>query len=194
MELIQVEGFLELSRAKNKSNQFDQQSEQMSDISRNARKIADDLEKAAEANKDRAKQAKEKAINASDIAKSTIDLQRSITDQLKYKIIPDFPEEQKRLEALKKLSNESLEKANSVYDESLTLFANVNALSIPEVNLAPIKEDAAKLSTASSEISSELDNVLNANGGLLDSLEADNKLSEVLVERLALDFDFYYAG
>lgn len=155
----------------------------MSDISRNARKIADDLEKAAEANKDQAKQAKEKAINASDIAKSTIDLQRSITDQLKYKIIPDFPEEQKRLEALKKLSNESLEKANSVYDESLTLFANVNALSIPEVNLAPIKEDAAKLLSASSEISSELDNVLNANGDLLDSLEADNKLSEVLVER-----------
>lgn len=183
MDLIQVEGVSELSRAKNKSNQFDQQSEQMSDISRNARKIAEDLEKAAEAHKTQAKEAKEKAINASDIAKNTIDLQRTISDQLKNKIAPDFPKEKKKLESLKKLTTESLDKANSVYDESLTLFANINGLPIPEVDLTPIKEDASSLSKASDEISAELDEVLTKNNELLSELEADITLSELLITR-----------
>lgn len=183
MELIQIEGVQELSRAKNKSNQFDQQSEQMSDISRNARKIAEDLEKAADSNRDKAKEAKEKAINASDVAKNTIDLQRTITDQLKNKIVPDFPKEKKKLEALKKLTTDSLDKANSVYDESLTLFANINALPIPEVDLKPIKEDAAKLSKASDEIKDELDGVVTSNNDLLNELEENIDLSRALIDR-----------
>lgn len=190
MELIQIEGVSELSRAKNKSNQFDHQSEQMSDISRNSRRIAEDLEKAADSNRDKAKEAKERAINASDVAKNTIDLQRSITDQLKTKIVPDFPKEQKKLEALKKLTNDSLEKANSVYDESLTLFANINALPIPEVDLLPIKNDATKLSKAAAEISAELDDVLNVNDELLTNLEENIDLSRTLIKRFAADF--YY--
>lgn len=183
MELIQIEGATELARAKNKSNQFDHQSEQMSDISRNARKYAEDLEKTADLNRDKAKEAKEKAINASDIAKSTIDLQRSISEQLKTKIGPDFPKERKKLDAVKKLTTESLEKANSVYDESLTIYTNINALSIPEVDLQPMKEDAAKLSKASDEISEELDDVLTSNNDLLTNLEENLSLSDVLIKR-----------
>lgn len=183
MELIQIEGVSELLRAKNKSNQFDHQSEQMSDISRNSRKIAEDLEKAAVSNKDKAKEAKERAINASDVAKNTIDLQRSLTDQLKNKIGPDFPKEKKKLEALSKLTTDSLDKANSVYDESLTLFANINALSIPEVDLRPIKEDAGRLSLAADNISAELDEVLDKNNELLGKLEENAKLSDVLIVR-----------
>lgn len=183
MELIQIDGVTELSRAKNKSNQFDHQSEQMSDISRNSRKIAEDLEKAADYNRDKAKEAKERAINASDVAKNTIDLQRSITDQLKTKLVPEFPKEQKKLDALKKLTNDSLEKANSVYDESLTLFANVNALPIPEVDLKPIKEDANKLSKAADELEAELQDVINVNNELLSNLDENIILSDTLIKR-----------
>lgn len=183
MELIQIDGKSELARAKNKSNQFDQQSEQMSDISRNARKLAEELEKAADLNRDKAKEAKERAINASDVAKNTIDLQRTITDQLRTKIAPDFPKEKKKLDALKKLTGESLEKANSVYDESLTLFANVNALTIPEIDISPVKSDAAKLTKASEEITSELDEVLNNNNKLLSGLEDNIDLSRILIKR-----------
>jgi laminin, gamma 1 len=183
MELIQIEGVSELQRAKNKSNQFDHQSDQMSDISRNARKIAEDLEKAAEANKDKAKEAKERAINASDIAKNTIDLQRTLTDQIKTKIAPDFPKEKEKLESLKKLTAGSLEKANTVYDESLTLFAKINALPIPELDLNPIKEDSAKLSKAADDINAELDEVLTTNLELLSGLEEDIDFSKTLIDR-----------
>jgi len=109
--------------------------------------------------------------------------QRSITDQLKTKIAPDFPKEKKKLDALKKLTTDSLDKANSVYDESLTLFANVNALSIPEVDLTPIKEDSAKLSKGADEITTELDEVLNNNNKLLSELEDNIDLSKSLISR-----------
>lgn len=183
LSLIQTEGFLELARAKNKSNQFDYQSEQMSDLSRNARKIAEELEIAAENYRNSAKETKERALNASDIAKNTIDLQRSITDQLKTKIAPEFPKEEKKLETLKKLTAESLEKANSVYDESLTLIAKVKGLPIPEADLQPIKEESARLSSESDAVKKELDELLTTHEVVLSAVENNINLSEVLISR-----------
>jgi laminin, gamma 1 len=183
MELIQIEGVSELQRAKNKSNQFDHQSEQMSDISRNARKIAEELEKAAETNRNKAKEAKERAINASDIAKNTSDLQRNLVEQIKTKIAPDFPKEREKLDSLKKLTTSSLEKANSVYDESLTLFAKANALPIPDIELGPIKDESMTLSKTANEIREELDQFYNTNRLLLDDVEESSELSDTLIQR-----------
>lgn len=181
--MIQTEGYLELARAKNKSNQFDYQSEQMSDLSRNARKVAEELEKAAENYRNSAKETKERAINASDIAKNTIDLQRSITEQLKTKIAPEFPKEEKKLNTLKKLTAESLEKANSVYDESLTLIAKVKGLPIPETDLQPIKEESARISSESDVVKKDLDELLTKHGDLLTKIEVNINLSDVLIAR-----------
>lgn len=183
MNLLQTEGLSELARAKNKSNQFDHQSEQMSDISRNARKFAEDLEKSAENSRNKAKEAKEKAIRASEVAKETIELQRAVTDQLKTKIVPEFPKEAKKLESLKKLTSESLEKANSVYEDSLQLYANINGLASVELDLAPIKDDAAELIAASDEISEELNGVLDKNKDLLDNVDESLSLTELLINR-----------
>lgn len=183
LSLIESEGKSELARAQLKSSQFDSQSESMSDLSREARKNADELEKTAESYRASAKDTKERAINASDIAKNTIDLQRSITDQLKTKIAPDFPSEEKKLETLKKLTAESLEKANSVYDESLTLIAKVNGLPIPELNLQPIKEESARLSAETDEIKKNLDDILDSHEDLLSTVEGNINLSEILIAR-----------
>jgi laminin, gamma 1 len=172
-----------LNRAKSKAHHFDHQSEQMSDISRNARKFAEELEKAADDRKKAANQQKELTQNASDLAKNSIDLQRSITDQLKTKIVPDFPKEKKKIESLQKLANDSLAKASSVYDESLTLFANTNAIQIPEPNLAPIKTSASDLTASASEISKELEDALNKNNELLNNLEDNIQLSSLLIQR-----------
>lgn len=181
--MIQIEGVTELSRAKNKSVHFDHQSEQMSDISRNSRKYADDLEKAAENTKKNTKEIKEKALAASELAKNSIELQRSITEQLKNKIVPDFPKEKENLEALKKLTASSLEKANAVYDESLTLFANINGMQIPEFDLSPNKKDASQLLQRAQNISVDLDEVLNSNNNLLNDLEENIELSNILIKR-----------
>lgn len=187
MELIQTDGFVELERAKNRSSHIGHQSEQMSDISRNSRKIADDLEKNAENSRKLAKETREHALNASDLAKNSIELQRSISDQLKTKIVPDFAKEKKKLDNLKKLTTESLSKAENVYDESLTLFADINGVQINEIDLDPIKNNAKNLLTNAEEIAKELDETVNSNADLLDNLEENISLSDVLISRLVLN-------
>jgi laminin gamma 1 len=181
--LIQTEGVVELERAKNRSLHIDHQSEQMSDISRNSRKIVDDLEKNAENSKKVAKETRERATNASDLAKSSIELQRSITEQLKTKIVPDFAKEKKKLDALKKLTTESLSKAENVYDEALSLFADINAVQVTEVDLKPIKNNAKALSEQTAEIAAELDQALTTNNDLLSELEDNLSLSQILIRR-----------
>lgn len=183
MELIQTDGVAQLARAKDKSNQFDTQSEQMSDLSRNARKIAEELEKAAENYRNQAKETKERAISASEKAKDTIDLQKSIDDKLNKEITPEFSKEQEKLEALKKLTAESLDKATHVFDDSLTLIAKVNGLPIPEADLAPIKEEAAKMSKESDDIQNELDENIGKHGDLFDKVESNINWSQSELRR-----------
>lgn len=155
----------------------------MSDISRNARKHAEELEKVADDHKKSAKGMKDLTLNASDVAKKSIDLQRTITDQLSTKLVPDFPKEKKKLESLEKLTKDSLDKANSVFDESLTLFANINAIQVPELNLIPLKESGNELVKSSNDLNTELEDALNTNKDLLDNLEENVNLSDILIKR-----------
>lgn len=184
MDSLQTEGVSELLRAKNKSNQFEVQSEQMSDISRNARALADNLGVMAKQGRDEAQNAKEKAMNSSELAKKTMEIQRTITDDLKFTLAVDFNKEIKKLDSLKGLTASALEKANNVYDESLTLFANINAITTPEINVTPLKQDSAKLVTATTEMSDELQDILNTNDGLLHELDENIQFAEVLLDRL----------
>lgn len=177
-----------MNRAKDKAQHLDQQSEQMSDISRNARKHAEDLEKTADEHKKNAKGIKDLTLNASDLAKKSIDLQRSITDQLSTKIVPDFPKEKKKLESLQKLTKGSLDKANSVYDESLTLFANINAIQVPELNLTPFKNTGNELVKASTDLDKELEEALTTNNDILSNLEGNVELSDILIKRYAFNY------
>jgi laminin, gamma 1 len=155
----------------------------MSDISRNARKYAEEFEKNAENDQKQARELKEKILKTSEVAKSSIELQRTITEQLKAKIIPEFNKEKQKLEAIKKLTDESLQKANAVYDESLTLFATIDGLQIPKLNLEPYKEDASGLSESATNLKAELDELLDNNNAMLINLDENIDLSEIMIER-----------
>lgn len=41
------------------------------------------------------------------------------------------------------MTAEALKRANDVYDEALTLFANVNSLTVPDIDIDKLKKDAA---------------------------------------------------
>lgn len=183
LELIQTEGVTELDKAKNKSQHIDHQSEQMSDISRNSRKTVEDLEKAAEYSKTQAKDSREKAQNASDLARNSIELQRSVGEQLKTKLVPDFPKEKKKLESLKKLTTESLNKAESVYEDALTLFANISAVQVPDIDLEPIKNSAKDLDKDVSQVLDELDEGIGKNSDMLMNFETNLEYSDILIKR-----------
>lgn len=48
-----------------------------------------------------------------------------------------------KLEETSKLTASALKRANEVYDEALTLFASVNSLTAPEINIEELKKSAA---------------------------------------------------
>lgn len=88
-----------------------------------------------------------------------------------------------KTETIKRLIDDALEKANEVYDDALTLFANVNALTIPEFATDTIKADAKRLIEESDRILKELDEIVDSHEPLIKELEENIKLAEELVNR-----------
>lgn len=78
LDLLQTDGVSALARAKDRFEQFGQQSDQISDISRQARARVETLEQQAEQNKNSAKEANEKASKAYELAKNTLSQQKNI--------------------------------------------------------------------------------------------------------------------
>lgn len=78
MELLQTDGVNALAKAKDRSDQFGHQSDQISSISREARAYADKIEVQSAINKRNAEEANEKSSKAYELAKNTITLQKNI--------------------------------------------------------------------------------------------------------------------
>lgn len=61
---------------------------------------------------------------------------------MRTNIRAEIQQSKNALETAISLSNDALQQANKVYDEALTLIANINALSVPEINLDKLRADA----------------------------------------------------
>lgn len=77
-ERLQIDGNSALNKAKERFEQFGQQSEQISDISRDSRKHVEQLEKQADESKRSAIEANEKASKAYDLARNALSQQQQI--------------------------------------------------------------------------------------------------------------------
>lgn len=65
------------------------------------------------------------------------------SDELRTNIRIEVGESKNKLEETSKLTTIALQRANEVYDEALTLFASVNSLTAPEINIEELKIKAA---------------------------------------------------
>lgn len=61
---------------------------------------------------------------------------------MRTNIRTEIEQSKSALESAISLSNDALQQANNVYDEALTLIANINALSVPDINLEKLRTDA----------------------------------------------------
>lgn len=64
------------------------------------------------------------------------------SDELRSNIRAEIEQSKSALESAISLSNDALQQANHVYDEALSLIANINALSVPDINLEKLRTDA----------------------------------------------------
>lgn len=66
------------------------------------------------------------------------------SDELRTNIRSEIQQSKIALENAIGLSSDALQQANQVYDEALTLIANINALAVPDINLEKLRTDAIK--------------------------------------------------
>lgn len=183
LEVLQTDGNQALQRAKDRSASLDNQSKEISEISRQARTYADKLENEADTAKATAQDALDKATKAFEVAKNTNNLQQQINADIKQNISTELSQLTQKLETVKRITEDSLEKANEVYDDALTLFANINSLSAPDIDTKQIKDDAKRLIEESDRILKELDEVVDSHDNLLKEVAENIELAKILIQR-----------
>lgn len=88
-----------------------------------------------------------------------------------------------KIDTVKRITDDALEKSREVYDEALTLFANVNNLVTPEVNTDQIKADAKELIKQGERIIENLDIEVSTHERLIEEFNDNIMLAKTLVER-----------
>jgi laminin, gamma 1 len=135
------------------------------------------LEAEAAMNKQNAREAHEKSAKAYELAKDTILLQKNISDELKTNIASEISQAGDKLTGISLQTENALEKANEIYDEALSLFANVNSLSVPTVDIEKIKRRSKKLNDEGQKILNELDEIKNANQKMVTEFDDNTELA-----------------
>lgn len=186
LELLQNDGAAALAKAKDRADKFGQQSEQISEISRHARAKVEKLEKDVEQSKQNAVEANEKASKAYELAKSTLNQQQQISDELRSNIRAEIGLSKESLENAIRLTSDALERANRVYDEALTLIANVNALASPEIDLEKLKLDALNAIEDAQHLQNEIERLTSEHDKLLIEYDENSELGNTLIDRSIL--------
>ncbi|EDX09878.1 LanB2 [Drosophila simulans] len=183
LDLLNDEGAQALARAKEKSVEFGQQSEQISDISREARALADKLESEAQFDLKNAKDAKDAVEKAHQLAKSAVDLQLKIGTELRSEVGLELSHVKQSLGTVVQTSKEALRKANEVYDTALTLLNDVNRQTQPEIDISQLKKDAVAANERADELLKQITELSNSNGELFADFETEQELTEALLKR-----------
>ncbi|XP_063244920.1 laminin subunit gamma-1 isoform X2 [Bacillus rossius redtenbacheri] len=182
LDFLQTEGAAVLEKARERSAQFGQQSEQMSETAREARYFVQEQEREAEDIRKNAERAVNTSAKAYDLASETIKQQQNISDELrnlKNKI--DWSET--NLGRTKDFAQETADKVNEVYKDAFSIYQDIYGLSVPEVNTEKMKEEASIVTQEAERISEDADRLLEEHGDLLAGLEEQLAVSGDLLAR-----------
>jgi len=93
------------------------------------------------------------------------------------------------LETATRLAADAFKRANEVYDEALTLFANVSALTAPEINLDKLKQDSVKAIEEAQRLQEEINSLVKDHEKLVENYGENSDLGKVLVQRSQVQQD-----
>ncbi|ALC43661.1 LanB2 [Drosophila busckii] len=183
LNLLSDEGAQALAKAKNKSIEFGDQSDQISDISREARAMADRLESEAQFDLKNAKDAKDAVEKAHLLAKNAIDLQQKVGVELRTEVRTELNIQKQSLGSVLQTSKEALRKATEVYDTALTLLSDVNRLTQPDIDINELKKQAVDANNRADALLKQLNDLADNNNEIFTDFEHERELAVVLLER-----------
>ncbi|XP_039963355.1 laminin subunit gamma-1 [Bactrocera neohumeralis] len=183
LNLLNDDGAQALAKAKNKSVEFGVQSDQISEISREARALADRLEAEAQVDLKNAKDANEAVEKAYELAKSAINLQQKVSDELRSEVRLELNTVKQSLNNVAQTTKEALRKANEVYDAALTLLTDVNGLTAPEIDIKQLKKEALEANEEADRLLERVNDISNSNGKIFADFDDEYQLADVLILR-----------
>ncbi|XP_050538498.1 laminin subunit gamma-1, partial [Daktulosphaira vitifoliae] len=176
-DYIQTEGATALSKAIMKSDELGQQSDQMSAIAREARKLVQSKEEEVE----KMKTIAEKAINVSteafEITKDAVNQQKNISDELKT-LDAELNYVKDRLDAIVEQANETHELVSMINNDSLAIYRDIYAINLPDINASLMKQNASNLNLEIQHIDLEITKLKESNSNLLMEVAAELLESE----------------
>ncbi|VVC25129.1 Hypothetical protein CINCED_3A009745 [Cinara cedri] len=186
MDYIQTEGATALAKAISKSDELGQQSDQMSEIAREARQYID----VKEAEIEKMKATAEKAINISteayEITRLAVNQQKNISDELKT-LDTELNYVKDKLGAVIERANETQEMVSMISNDSLSIYRDIYAINLPDINVTLLKQNISNLNADAQQIKNDLNlqnsnknlqNLLNEVGGELQQAEVTLQQSE----------------
>lgn len=183
LNLIKSDGVAALKRAQEKSTALGEQSGEISKISQMARKKADDIEKEIAELKNLTKQANSTADEAYSKTLEANNLLHTIGGELRTNIQSEMKQAQENLAATTDAVTNALKIANETYDAVLKSFANVNGMTLPEVNTEQIMKKTEKALSEANSLTEIFENTLDENdAGLLDYTN-NLEFAKVLLKR-----------
>lgn len=183
LERLQTEGNNALALAKDRSDQFGSQSDQISEISREARSQAEALEKKAKENRDIAEQANNKAGDAYTMAKDAYSALQNVNDGLNSDMYGDMEATANDLKKTVKKVDDAQRRADKQYDEALSLFATVTSLSPPDVNIDRIKTQTLKNNDEANKIEETMRTMKETHAKLLEEVSENTDYSIALLQK-----------
>nr|CAD7262431.1 unnamed protein product [Timema shepardi] len=141
LDYLETEGAVALDKAKDRSAQFGQQSEQMSDIAREARVLVQKQMEEAEEIKNTAGRAKNTSAQAYELATEAIKQQQNISDELRGLKV-NIESAETNLEKTKELAAEAANKVGEVHSDAFDIYKDIYGLTVPDIDVPKLKEDA----------------------------------------------------
>ncbi|XP_050698804.1 laminin subunit gamma-1-like isoform X2 [Eriocheir sinensis] len=179
---LDVQGNEALTKAIERSKEFGQQSDRMTQIASEARTLADRQEDDAENIEDVAYEARNTSSEAVTLARKAVDDQRDITD-----LIKDLDNEVVDIATLHeetlKSANESRVMAKATYLEALAISTDASSIAIPPIDADGLKTEANSLSREAERLKAEAEELRAGRQELMHGVELQLEETTQLVER-----------
>uniref|UniRef100_A0A1B6D2A0 Laminin subunit gamma-1 n=1 Tax=Clastoptera arizonana TaxID=38151 RepID=A0A1B6D2A0_9HEMI len=182
LDYLQTDGATALQNALKRSAAFGQQSNQMSQIAREARLLAKKHEENASEIKALAENALNLSTQAYNLGYQVVTTQVKMGTEL-MGLKSHLRDMESKLNHTKDSVNMTSKSVRGVYDEALSLYTEIHALNIPDINTGSIKENALETGNKAKKVIDEANNLLGINQ---DKLISTNKLindSEIILQQ-----------
>ncbi|XP_067121237.1 laminin subunit gamma-1 [Centruroides vittatus] len=180
--LLETEGLSALQEAKERSDQFGQQSERMSQIAREARQLADDHMNEANLITEFANDALNTSSEAYRLAKDAIDSQDQTIAEI-YELEKQIDKVSYSLGEALELGKQSLDDARDAYNDALDTFTKIPKPLVIEVDTDRMKRTAEDIIERAKDIQEQTDRTLEENRPKMEELRNKSGELQALLDR-----------